>query len=266
MYNMYLNDIQTGESKGSLELYRQVFRSLNLSFIRPKKDQCSLCMSYREGTVEAKQILEETFTIHNHRKVTTRGIKDRAKQRIMCDPSHACAVFDIQFTTLVQRLVFATLGMKLQAEGDHQKFVTCVYMFLRKLDEMDTKTVALFADSCGGQNKNTIVAALLLYVVHHSSYLDEITLNFFGPNYCQSEGDSAHSAIACAIKQAGDILYHLSLSQYFVWLRERNHMLCMICNLPTSLTSSNSQNTCACILLNLPIEPIKQLSGRKLQN
>ncbi|KAJ8891713.1 hypothetical protein PR048_004242 [Dryococelus australis] len=39
------------------ELYRQVFRSLNLSFIRPKKDQCNLCMSYREGSVVAKQIL-----------------------------------------------------------------------------------------------------------------------------------------------------------------------------------------------------------------
>ncbi|KAJ8894565.1 hypothetical protein PR048_007228 [Dryococelus australis] len=216
IYNMCLNDIQTGESKGSLEMYRQVFQLINLPFIRPNEDQCSLCMSYPEGTVEAKQILEETFTIYNQRKDKTREINDQAKQRAM-----------------------------------------------RNLMNWTPNTVALFADSCGGQNKNTIAAALLLYVVHHGSSLEEIASNFCEPNHAQSEGDSAFSAIAHAQVIS---LYNLNLSQSFVWLGERNYTLCMIRNLLTSLTSSNSQKTCTCILLNLSMEPTKQLSGRKLQN
>ncbi|KAJ8892044.1 hypothetical protein PR048_004611 [Dryococelus australis] len=127
----------------------------------------------------------------------------------MCDPSHACAVFDLQVyipRSLRKVLCFIREGYPfIVLQRESSEIGTCVYMFIRKLDELDTKTVALFADSYGGQNKNTIVAAMLLYVVHHSSSLEEITLNFFGPNHGQSEGDSAHSTIAYAIKQVGDI-------------------------------------------------------------
>ncbi|KAJ8885620.1 hypothetical protein PR048_011818 [Dryococelus australis] len=97
------------------------------------KDQCILCKSYHESYDEAKEKLEEILTTHNERKGKTREIKDQAKQKII-------------------------------------KLATCVYMFLRKLDELDTKTIALFADSCGGKTRK-IVATMLLYVVHNSSSL-----------------------------------------------------------------------------------------------
>ncbi|KAJ8880735.1 hypothetical protein PR048_017205 [Dryococelus australis] len=92
-------------------------------------------------------------------------------------------------------------------------------MFIRKLDELDTKTVALFADSCGGQNKNTTVAAMPLYV-DHSSSVEKIS-QFFEPNNGQSEGDSANSTIAYAIKQAGDIFMPSQLIPIFRLARRK---------------------------------------------
>lgn len=53
MYEMY-KAANPEEHIGSEEKYRLIFESRNLSFHSPKKDQCSLCMSYKEGDVEAK--------------------------------------------------------------------------------------------------------------------------------------------------------------------------------------------------------------------
>lgn len=54
MYDMY-KDADPEVHIGSLESYRQLFESLNLSFHSPKKDQCTLCMSYKNGDESTKK-------------------------------------------------------------------------------------------------------------------------------------------------------------------------------------------------------------------
>lgn len=82
---------------------------------------------------------------------------------------------------------------------------TCLYIYLCKLDDENVEEVYLFADGCPGQNKNSIVAAMLLYAVIKSKHIKIITLNFFESHHGQSEGDAAHSTISTALKTAGDV-------------------------------------------------------------
>nr|CAH7752136.1 unnamed protein product [Callosobruchus chinensis] len=42
----------------SFSTYRKIFKSKNLSFLHPKKDQCSLCLTYRDGDETIKENLK----------------------------------------------------------------------------------------------------------------------------------------------------------------------------------------------------------------
>ena len=84
------------------------------------------------------------------------------------------------------------------------------------------KVASLFSDGCGGQNKNSIMATMLLYTVLHSKNLNEISLKFFETSHGQNEGDSVHSSISHAIKHAGNIFVPSQLCPIFK-LARRQH-------------------------------------------
>ncbi|GFO43437.1 hypothetical protein PoB_006994200 [Plakobranchus ocellatus] len=49
MYSMFIKE-NGGADKLSFSTYSRVFNHMNLGFHKPKKDQCSLCMSFLKGT------------------------------------------------------------------------------------------------------------------------------------------------------------------------------------------------------------------------
>lgn len=64
--------------------------------------------------------------------------------------------------------------------------------------------MSFFIDGGGGQNKSTIIVAMLLYVVTQTLII-EISLRFFEPNHGGNEGDSAHSTIGYSVNHACDL-------------------------------------------------------------
>lgn len=93
--------------------------------------------------------------------------------------------------------------MNVQASADQVKSQH-VFNYLQSWALRGISSISLFCDGCAGQNKNTMVEAMMLYAVSNLS-IDDITLRFFEPAHGQNEGDSAHSAIEYAIRKAGDI-------------------------------------------------------------
>lgn len=75
--------------------------------------------------------------------------------------------------------------------------------------------VNLFADGCGGQNRNTIVFTMLLHTITNAKNLKYISLSFFETNHGQNEGDSTHSSIARAMSLVGDITIPSELPPIF---------------------------------------------------
>ena len=227
MHSMFVNEYNV---KISYPIYLNVFNGLRLSFYHPKKDQCGLCFTYREGNDDKKRELEDTYQQHIAEKECVRTKKQQEKN----DPDilKTCAVFDLQqviflpisndsklfYKRRLSNYNFTIYDIKskechcfLWHEGLSKRgsceISTCLYKYLNFLDEKGIKNVSLFSDGCTGQNKNSIVTSMLLHVVSTSKNIETISLNFF-----ESEGDSAHSAIEHAIKKCVKLFVPSQLS------------------------------------------------------
>ncbi|CAG9765876.1 unnamed protein product [Ceutorhynchus assimilis] len=223
MYAMFTEELNPTDDKPSIDLYRKVFRSLNLSFHRPKKDQCSLCMTYKQGEEDVKEKLKDRYEKHRVEKNKEKALKENSEI--------ACASFDLQqviylpqsresalfykrrlanynFTVydIASKECHCLLWSELESKRGASEVSSCVFRALQIYDsKQHIKSVAVFADGCSGQNKNSIIATMLLYAVSKTVNIEEISLYFFESFHGQNEGDSAHSAVSTALSTAGDI-------------------------------------------------------------
>lgn len=188
---MFLNERAENDVKPSIATYRRIFKSKNLSFHHPKKDQCSLCLTFRQGGEGVKANLEQRYKKHIAEKNEVRRLKDECKIRAISNgPTFLCATFDLQQVIYLPiskesaifykrrlsnfNLTFYNISTKdcfcytwhegISRRGSSE-ISTCVYRALQHYDSKGTKIVSLFADGCSGQNKNTIIATMLLYAV-----------------------------------------------------------------------------------------------------
>lgn len=247
MYFLHLQSLPEGYPKPSLSTYQRVFESKNLSFHTPKKDQCSLCVMYKTGDSSVKSKLEEKFNKHTKEKNAVRQQKEKSKQKAEEDNTFLCASFDLQqviylpcsnesavfykrrfsvfnftFYNIFNKDCFCYTWSEADSKRGSSEIATCVYNALQFYDSKGIKVASLYSDGCSGQNKNSIMATMLLYTVLHSTNLDEISLKFFETSHGQNEGDSVHSTISYAIKHAGNIFIPSQLFPVFK-LARRQH-------------------------------------------
>lgn len=65
---------------------------------------------------------------------------------------------------------------------------------------MPINTVQMMSDSCGGQNKNTVIAALCVFLLKTIPNLKSIRHSFFEPGHSEMECDSMHAKIEKSVK------------------------------------------------------------------
>lgn len=252
MYNMFLEHLEQSNCgyKTSYYTYRRVFKKQNLSFHNPKKDQCSLCMTYKQGGEDVKSQLEEVYKKHEQEKKKVRELKAKDKEIAKGDEKFLCAVFDLQQVIYLPiskenaiyyksrlsnfNLTFYNIGNKdcfcfpwyesLSKRGSSE-IATCVFKALEHYAKKGITEISLYSDGCYGQNKNSIVAAMILYTVSTFDHVKRISLRFFESNHGQNEGDSAHSAIHTAISGSGDIFEPSQLHPIFRLARRRQPYL-----------------------------------------
>lgn len=94
MYEMFLEESLEHETSSST--YRRVFKTKNLSFHCPKKDVCSLCITYREGNETKKAELERKYQKHIAKKIQVRQIKEKCKNEVLENKTVLCGTFDLQ--------------------------------------------------------------------------------------------------------------------------------------------------------------------------
>ena len=80
----------------SLSFYGSVFRKMGLKFHTPKKDQCGLCSTYRNGNQDEKEKLQERFDRHIQEKTLVREKKEEMKTRALADDRCVSVNFDLQ--------------------------------------------------------------------------------------------------------------------------------------------------------------------------
>lgn len=247
MYNMFQEENKLLPKLPSISSYRRVFKTKNLSFHRPKKDQCTLCMTYLKGDIVTQSKLKEKFQTHCTEKTKVRAIKQSCKDKAKEDPKYMCASFDLQqvqhlplskesavfykrrlgvynltFYNIANKEVFCYTWDESQSKRGASEISTAVYNALLYYDNKGIVCANLFSDGCPGQNKNSIIPSMLLYFVSKSKSIEEVSLRFFEPFHGQNEGDSCHSAISCAIQKAGDVLVPSQLHPIYRLSRSSN--------------------------------------------
>ena len=222
MYKLYCEQY-SGKEVVSEKVYRNVFTTeFNLSFFVPKKDQCVICDQYKRENTAASD--DTTYQEHQERKRLAREEKNKDKQRAKTEASFTSATFDLQAILstpcgLVSQMFYKrklssyNLTFYDQSEGRGYCYLwnetdggkgssevgTGIYLYVNSLGP-SVKSVSLFSDTCGGQNKNRSVCAALLCCLAEHTNIEMIDHKFFEPGHSCMECDSMHSAIESAKK------------------------------------------------------------------
>nr|CAI5848995.1 unnamed protein product [Callosobruchus analis] len=178
---------------------------MNLSFHRRKKDECGLCRIHNDGTVEEKLKIKVAYEKHILEKTAAREVNERSKTDAQNDATIFSVCFDLQqvinlpisndnemfykrrlsvfnltIYDLGSRNCFCFTWHEAASGRGASDIATAAFKTLNKYDEdRKIRSAQLFADGCGGQNKNSIMTAALFYTVLSCENLQEISLRFF---------------------------------------------------------------------------------------
>lgn len=211
---------ERGDSAPSFSTYKRIFgEHYNYSFFKPKKDQCTLCVRYNSGNEEQKQNLQKEYDNHMSRKEDANSSKKIDKERASTDKKFVTATFDLQsvlqipcsdvspmyyaskvccynltiYEGATPNNAFCYTWTEINGKRGSLEIGTCLYRYLKQLPKGVTE-VSLFSDTCGGQNRNQNVAAMLMYMVQNTQ-LNIIEQKFLEPGHSMMECDSMHSTI-----------------------------------------------------------------------
>ena len=222
MYRLYEKHMQT-VGKGALAVSQQVYRKIfntefNLSFHKPKKDQCKHCRLYERTTCPSEQEKQD-FEAHQERKRDIRASKAADKERAQQDPTFVTCTFDLEKVLQAPSGLVGPLYYKrklncynlciysMADKKGHCYFwnettgrkgssevATVLVRYLHDLPK-EVKHVVFYCDTCGGQNRNAAVVSALNYVVRTSKTICTVDLKFMESGHSHMEVDSMHAAI-----------------------------------------------------------------------
>ena len=91
------------------------------------------------------------------------------------------------------------------------EIATAVNDYLNTLDKsQQVNQVSFFADGCQGQNKNSIIATMMMDFVKNSQHIQNVTLYFFEINH--GLGDSVHSVVERMLDRQNELFVPSQLS------------------------------------------------------
>lgn len=216
------------KTKVSLKVFRQIFiNDFNIGFHLPKKDKCTLCESRKE--VDNKFSQADELQYQNHIKD-----KDECKTQFLADQqiakednSFVCASFDLQKVlntphgdnmllyysrkyafyneTVYEngtRNAYCYLWGETDGNRGTNEICTVLYKYLQEVDDRkNVRTVALYCDSCTGQNKNKAMLIMLHTFLKKSINICHIKLTFLLPGHTYMPVDAVHATIERFIRK-----------------------------------------------------------------
>ncbi|RZF44217.1 hypothetical protein LSTR_LSTR003857 [Laodelphax striatellus] len=221
MYNLYKSFCEQEElTPVSLITYRRIFgKHFNLSFFVPKKDQCLTCSIYENSNDEERMKLENSYREHLSRKSESMISKQKDKERADSDTSYMSVSFDMQSVLQIPtsdvsimyymrklnmynltiyespkpNQAYCYLWTEVNGKRGSCEVGSCLYHYIKNLST-EIKEISLYSDTCGGQNRNLQICALMLFLIK-TTKLSVIEHKFMESGHSYMEVDSMHSAI-----------------------------------------------------------------------
>jgi hypothetical protein len=235
LYKIMRGDIP---KTANLRQYRDIFKAdFNLKFFKPKKDQCSTCLNWKNRTTQEKNKKgeEEKFQKHIDNKTKGNELKEADSARALEEKKELCvASYDFQkilhcpkgenaafFYKSKLRCYNFTIfehGIKqghcyvwdqtLAGKGALE-VASCLYLFISKKIDEGVKEFIFYSDNCPSQNKNSIVFSMFNIV--SVKYNVDITQRFLEKGHTHMEVDSVH---ACIERKCKNIEVHTPAQWY----------------------------------------------------
>jgi len=233
LYAIYKDYCKTNnDTPVSKFFFRKVFtEEYNIGFYLPKKDKCRTCSKF-DNIINLNGDSSQDESIINHQK----HINDKEDCKAMFlkyqnpldNTMSLCVSFDLQKVlntpksdnmNLYYSRKFSTYNLTIYESRNQNAFcylwsetignrrcneiVSCVYNYLISVDQRQSITsIALFCDSCAGQNKNKAMFAMIKYVLKYElKCITEIKLTFLLPGHTYMPVDSIHGTIERFIKK-----------------------------------------------------------------
>ena len=172
--------------------------------------------------------VEEAYSNHQKNKNMAREEKIKDKLRAEKDNTFCAIIGDLEAVTSCPKSESAdfyyaskiscynysiyNLGNKdgycyrwneLKAKQGKNEIGSCLIHFLNEVVPCDVKEVFIWADTCGGQNRNQYTAAVLISIIEDpTNSIKKITQKFYESGHSQSEVDTIHSTLEDA---SGDL-------------------------------------------------------------
>ena len=211
---------ETNDPPVSYPVYRNVFnRHFNLSFFVPKKDQCDICIGFKNANPKPEELIRNQED-HLRNKERARAKKDELKQaagqanskksvacfdlqQVLNCPHGEVSVFFYKRRLSLYNLTVYDLGSKdvicymwpeTVAERGTCEIGSCVYKYVEGELKKGKNEFYFFSDNCWGQNKSKNTAMMYSHLVRNNP-IASITHLFLEKGHTQNENDSVHSVI-----------------------------------------------------------------------
>lgn len=229
MYDLYREEYP--DNPVSINIYSRVFHTMNLKFKKPKIDTCTKCdtlnakIKCAENDTEKDQFRKE---LEDHQKTADDAYdsKKKDKQMGLEDKKYLTFAFDLQqvlptpFLTSSKMFYLRQLSTynltvhncnngksshfmwpECTASRGANEIASCLYRFLQSIPE-GVEHAIFYSDTCGGQNKNSIVISMFQYAINLHSTLKIIDHKFLVPGHTHLECDVDHSIIERSKKRS----------------------------------------------------------------
>lgn len=222
MYKLYCEKYSDGSV--TYEIYRQVFNNkCNLSFYKPKKDQCDKCTAFKAiknpTENEKKQYdmhIEENTYIKAERNLDRQNNEELRAiicydlQNVFSLPKGFVSnfyykrkfnVFNLTATVILKskpNLTYCAIWGENMSGRSGNDLASALIKILKAVvkDNPTLKEIILWSDSCIPQNKNKITSTALLQFLNDSENIIFLTQKFSEPGHSRiQEVDCVHSAI-----------------------------------------------------------------------
>ncbi|KAK3931959.1 Anoctamin-5 [Frankliniella fusca] len=226
MHRLYLMERGTLPHTASLRQYRDIFNtSFNISFFKPKKDQCSQCVQYERFTPEEKEKHAQQHQEHIANKDAVRKLKKEDKElskdeekKLETGNNVRVITFDLQkvlycpksdvgeffykrkLSTYNFTIFDCTTGKaycfcwdQTVALRGSDEISSCILSFFEEAVSQGVTEFRIYSDSCSKQNKNKFLYSM--YYLATMKFNIKITHRYLEKGHTQMECDSIHALI-----------------------------------------------------------------------
>ncbi|KAK3907355.1 NAD kinase, partial [Frankliniella fusca] len=221
MHQLYIMQRGALPNTATLRQYRDIFNTcFNLSFFKPKKDQCADCVQWERSSPEEKEAFAQTHEEHVENKNTARQLKKSDKefsinqaekqirvitfdlQKVFYSPKSEVGEFfyNRKLSSYNFTIFDCTTGQahcfvwdQTTAQRGSNEIASCVMMFMEEAVRNGITEFRIYSDSCSGQNKNKFLYSM--YYLAARKYNIKIIHRYLEKGHTQMECDSVHAQI-----------------------------------------------------------------------